>query len=215
MTSRRRGVYRGIYSVLLNDPGFRKLSPQARHTFLTMRLADYVGIACIWRFDPTLIAAQTGYPQDELEIIFKELADARWIAVDGEWMWLVNALKYDPTASLHNDRHKAGVIRAIAGVPRIPLLRKFCRYYHLPYPFDRHPKANRMPSEGLSPPNPIPIPNTDTDSSSEPVSPGDKSDSDEPQSPAAPTPTERDLAEHRARQERARALLKGAGLTPP
>ena len=182
-----RGVYRGIFSVLQRDRDFRKLSPAARHTLLSMRMADYVGIACFWRYDVSLIAADTGYDAVYLEQVFIELEAGKWIRRDGEYMWIRNGLRYDPTVkvtgsrqprgslaaasrqprgslAVASDKHRVGVLRAIAGIPRIPMLATFCRYYHLPYPFDTHPNGHRRVIDTVFPPRPNP--NTETESES-------------------------------------------------
>jgi hypothetical protein len=130
----RRGVYRSVYSVLVDDPDFRRLSSAARHGLLTMRASKEIGIACLWLLEPVTLAKRTGYTLDETEAILAELStspspDGPWIYRDGDLTWLRNGLRYDPTTNLTNKAHLSGVLRAISSLPHSSLIGKFCRYY--------------------------------------------------------------------------------------
>lgn len=168
-----RGVYRGAYSVLIDDPDFRALSSRARHTFLTMRWSKECGIACLWLLDRPMLAKRTGYPVDDLVDILHELATSPssrrpWIYLDDDLCWLRNGLRYDPTTNLANPKHREGVMRTVRALPRSPLVRKFCAYYGLPYPFDTHRKAPRRPPDTPSiipSPSPSPSPKHESESS--------------------------------------------------
>jgi len=167
-----RGVYRSIFSALADDPDFRRLTPQARHTLLTLRISREAGAACIWLLEPATLARRTGYTIDDVLTSLTELstspsAEKPWLFLEGELVWLRNGLRHDPTSRLTSPKHRQGIMNVVASLPRSPLVAKFCRYYKIPYPFGRLPKAKSKASDTVSPPIPSPIPNTDSESDSD------------------------------------------------
>src|SRR3990172_316392 len=140
----QRGIYRGVYSSLPDDPDFQHLSPQARHTLLTLRIMDEIGPGCIWRYYLGPIAKRTGYPErlvikylDELQTARQQPGDAYgWILRDAVVMWIVNGLRFDPNRRLADKKHTLSVLNALNGLPKSDIIVKFCDYYKLPRPFD-------------------------------------------------------------------------------
>ena len=146
-----RGTYRAVYSILVDHPEFRALSSRARHTLLTMRLSDYVGIACLWRYDVARIARQTGYTPHQTEAALTELDAAGWTQRDGELMWITHGLRHDPSVTASSMHHHVAIQRVVDGLPRCALLRRFCKLYGFAYPMAR-PIA--YPPKGDLPPIP-------------------------------------------------------------
>jgi hypothetical protein len=142
-----RGVYRGIYSALPDDPDFQRLSPDARLTLLVARVCHQAGPAAIFRYYPELLRLQTGLSAKRLEAAFVELEVGNWIYRDGSVMWIRNGLRHDPTTTLANKLHKISIIRWLDGLPKERIVLKFCDYYKLPYPFEAHVNGLPSPSE--------------------------------------------------------------------
>jgi len=90
-----RGVHRGVYGALFDDPDYQTLSFQARLVLLTVRLCAQAGPASIFRYYVELLARQTGLPQKQVETALAELAatpspDSPWIVYDKAIVWVRN-----------------------------------------------------------------------------------------------------------------------------
>jgi hypothetical protein len=141
-----RGTYRGIFSALVDDPDFQRLSARARHVFLTLRVCPQLGPAGIFRHYPAVLAEQAGYDLDEIEKALSELAAGRWIIREGPILWLRNALRHDPSIRLSDAKHRKTVYRWISGLPKLGIVLTFCDYYEMARPFEGPEKALPRPS---------------------------------------------------------------------
>lgn len=171
----RRGVYRGVYSSLLDDPDYQRLSPDARLVLLTLRLSVQAGAAAIFRAYGAVIAEQTGLDVHDVEKALEELAasptaDRPWIYREGGIVWVRNALRYDPNIRLADVKHVKSIERAVAALPRLGIVARFCEYYKIASPFEGSGKALSGPSVDLSPPSTESetevLPETETESES-------------------------------------------------
>lgn len=134
-----RGVYRGIYSALVDDPEYQLLSAKARLVFLTVRICVQAGPACIFRYYPALLAAQAGLSVRDVEAALVELerSPSDWLRREGPVIWVRNALRHDPNMHLTNDRHRVAVENWLRGLPRLQIVLTFCEYYQIAKPFER------------------------------------------------------------------------------
>jgi len=131
-----RGLHRGIYASLLDDPDFQALSSNARLVLMTARLCAQNTIASIFRYYADTLAAQTGLTRRDLDRALAELRTARWVVYDAAVLWIRNGLRFDPNVRLDKDeKHRKGVERAVAALPRSRVVIEFCSYYGLPCPF--------------------------------------------------------------------------------
>lgn len=156
------GVHRGVYGSLFDDPDYQELRPDARLTFLTVRLCAQAGPAAIFRYYPEVLARQTGLALKVVAVALAELArlpvpDSPWIVYDKAIIWVRNGLKYDPTIRPSNPKHAEAVKRAVAGLPHREIVLKFCEYYKLAKPFDR--LLDRLPN--ASPELALRVPSTE------------------------------------------------------
>src|SRR5262249_53256406 len=136
-----RGLYRGIYSALLDDPDFQTLTAAARHVLLTLRLCSQNSAASIFRYYPEIVMAQTGYSRAVLETTLQELErspseESPWIVREGPVVWIRNGLRYDPSLRLADEKHRKAVEKAVAGLPKLEIVVKFCDYYEIARPFE-------------------------------------------------------------------------------
>jgi hypothetical protein len=135
----RRGVYRGVYSCLVDDPDFQRLSPDARLVLLVMRLSSQIGAAGIFRAYTQVVAEQTGLELAQVEAALHELetsptTDRPWIVREAGLVWIRNALRYDPNIRLGDPKHATAVNRVLAGLPRLSIVARFRRYYQIARP---------------------------------------------------------------------------------
>ena len=160
-----RGVHRGVYSSLLDDRDFQLLTPRARHTFLTIRQCRECGPAGIFIFYPAITAQQTGYTVRQVEVAIQELESPPnqppWVMREAPVIWIRNALLHDPTMHMANPKHRRAVERWIAGLPRLNIVLRFCDYYEIRKPFDRHSIAEPLQSSPNTEDPGTQVPNTD------------------------------------------------------
>jgi uncharacterized phage protein (TIGR02220 family) len=131
-----RGVYRGLYSVLFDDPDYQQLSAHARLVLLTVRLCRDAGPAAIFEFSTDRLMRQTCLTRREVTTALTELHQADWIDLDASLIWVRNGLRYDPVIRTSNPLHVRAVTHWLAGLPKRPIVLRFCDHYHLPYPFE-------------------------------------------------------------------------------
>jgi hypothetical protein len=145
-----RGLYRGVYSSLPDDPDFQRLTPHARLVFLVARVCSQAGPAAIFRYYPELLMVQTGLRGAVLETSLQELERENWIYREGPILWIRNGLRHDPTMRLSDRKHRKAVERAVECLPRLSIVLRFCDYYGIARPFE-------APSR-VGSPSPIPSP---------------------------------------------------------
>lgn len=137
-----RGVYRGTYSALLDDPDWQWLTAKARLVFLTARLCKQCGPASIFRYYPEMLSVQSGLTVKDIEAALRELEENDWIRREGVILWLRNGLRHDPNMRLTNKDHRKSVERAISELPRLPIVLSFCEYYDIEQPANWPSGAN-------------------------------------------------------------------------
>jgi len=134
----RRGYWKCIHGSLLDDPEFQRLSPEARHTLLTLRLCSQNNRACIFRCYDEVVMKQTGYKLNVYNEAVAELIHKEWIRCGQGIKWIVNGLRYDPAFDPTNEKHVTGIENDLMGLPKDPLIVEFCRYYKIPIPSGYH-----------------------------------------------------------------------------
>lgn len=169
----RRGTYRGIYSSLPDDPEFQALSPHARLVFYSLRCCAQAGPACIFRYYLDVVSAQSGLSGKETRRALSELQAAGWIAIEEPVLWIRNGLRYDPSVSLADPKHRKAIVRALEALPHLEIVLTFCDYYDFVRPFTR-PLVRPLVRGGLepgrlkSPEEEYRVPSTETETETEP-----------------------------------------------
>jgi uncharacterized phage protein (TIGR02220 family) len=167
----KKGSYRATYSVLLDDPDFRKLPADARHIFHVLKLSRLNNIANIFicgKGELMTVAEQTGISIERVEEGIKELARGLWIYYQPPILWIRNGLKFDPLFVDTNENHKKSVSKALGSLPKSDLIIKFCQYYSLSFPEGYSEEAITRISEGYPDNLGKPLPITDSDSDYDP-----------------------------------------------
>jgi hypothetical protein len=152
------GTYRGVFSKLFDDLDYQQLTPYARLTLVTLRLCAQNSAASIFRYYPEVLRSQTGLTNEILDATLAELerspsSEAPWIFREGPVVWVRNGLRHDPNIRLADKKHMKSVERAVASLPRLQIVARFCDYYRIERPFDGPPKALGRPLEDPSPPS--------------------------------------------------------------
>lgn len=129
MSISERGEYRAIYTVLLDSPEYLRLKPGGRLMLLTVKLRlGPSGIGVI----PALLASlseATGMTAVQTADAMSELEGGNWIRTEGNIVWIVNGLRYEPSISSKNINHRASVISYLNSLPRLKIIDDFRRYY--------------------------------------------------------------------------------------
>ncbi len=142
-----RGTYRGIFSALVDDPDFQRLSARARHVFLTLRVCPQVGPAGIFRYYPAILTEQTGLDLEEIDKALTELSAGQWILREGPILWLRNALRHDPYIRPSDPKHRKTIERWVSGLPKLDIVLSFCDYYGITRPFEDPAKTHGRPRQ--------------------------------------------------------------------
>jgi len=129
-----RGSYRSIYTVLLDDPDYQSLSPEARHLLLALRIGG--NQPGIFRVYWSVYSERTGYGEKIIEKAKEELIEKGYIETDNVLVWIRNALKNDPGFSFKDEKKVKGIKNILLGLPKTTLIDKFCKYNNIENPFE-------------------------------------------------------------------------------
>jgi len=73
-----RGLFRGVYCSLFDDPEYQALHAEARLVLLTARQCREAAAGAIFRYYPGVLAQQTGLTRRRLETRLNDLERAGW-----------------------------------------------------------------------------------------------------------------------------------------
>lgn len=140
-----RGEYRPIYTVLIDDPDFQKLSRDAKLLFFVLKLSlGPSGIGVV--YDPVL-ASRTGIPSEGVREGMKELSAGDWVRRQATVVWIRNGLAFEPNLSLENSNHRKSIEKHLRGLPKLEIVNSYADYYDIDRPFDG--VGAGIPSEGV------------------------------------------------------------------
>jgi hypothetical protein len=144
-----RGEYRSIPLALIDGPDFQRLPERARWVFVALKLnLGPVGIG-VW-YPAELVArlsAQSGASAAGVQDALMTLEREGWIQREGNVLWIVKQLEFDPHVKLANPKHRKMVQTVVGGLPRLAIVGRFIRYYELWFRADGEPHGS--PSEPL------------------------------------------------------------------
>ena len=135
-----RGAYRPIYRVIVDTPEFQDLSPEAKLLWYTLKMK--LGAAGIGVVYDDEIRDCTGL--EEIDGPRKELLEGDWLITQRRVHWLRNGLRYEPSMSMKNEKHRTNIESVLSGLPRLQIVLDFAEYYGVSAPY------KSAPSEGLS-----------------------------------------------------------------
>lgn len=126
-----RGPYRSVYCAIQDDPDFQSLSPNSRYVWWALKFSPQGNVAGIFMLFMEALERNTGLNRKRLAEALDELESSRWIARDGPLVWIRNGLRFEPGYSMDQPEKRKGVLNMLRGLPRLPILRRFCTYYGL------------------------------------------------------------------------------------
>lgn len=123
--------YRAVYGSLVDSLEFKQLSPDARATFLILRVSPECGPAGIFLFYLEPLMDRTGLPRERVQNSLDELEQAGWIHREQNLLWIRNALRFTPNFNVTNENHRISILKQVRTLPKLAIVRKFCAYYKL------------------------------------------------------------------------------------
>lgn len=145
-----RGPYRAIPVVLLDGKDFHRLPERARWVFVALKMN--LGPAGIEVHYPDALAhqlaAQTGASPGAVMDAIDLLESEKWIQREGNVVWIIEQLHFDPHMTVTDPKHRKSVQRHIASLPRLPIVDDFVATYA--DWFDGEPEGQPRASEGPS-----------------------------------------------------------------
>lgn len=129
MSVHPRGEYRPFFEAWFDGKDYRELTPEAKLTLLTLK--GTLG-ACGIGADPGLelsIEKRTGHQAAETKAALAELVDRLWIKRQGDVIWLVRGLEFEPHLVASNSKHRKFIARTIAALPRLAIVDEFKARY--------------------------------------------------------------------------------------
>jgi hypothetical protein len=129
-----RGPYRSTYLALVTDPGFQRLTSDARLTLWTLKHTDLGNVAGIFPLYREALEIQTALNKKRLQLALDELEEGRWIQIADGLVWGRNFLRFDPTYTLADPNKKKGIENLLRGLPKVGLVRRFAEYYEVECP---------------------------------------------------------------------------------
>jgi len=124
-----RGEYRAIRRVLLDGPDFQRLNHIARWVFVALKLN--LGPSGIDVFYPAALtqqlAAQTGVPWQGIDAALDELEAFGWVKREANVIWIVGQLDNDPHVKASDPKHRKAIVRHVAGLPRLEIVREYVK----------------------------------------------------------------------------------------
>lgn len=140
-----RGDYRAVYSVLHDSDEFKRLSKDGK--LLWYGVKHSCGLAGIDVVFDEPLAERSGLTMAEIEPARQELIREGWIQVEGRVHWLINGLRFEPNVTLSNPKHRQGILRHLAGLPKLQIANRMASHYGLPIPFPSLPNGSTNPSD--------------------------------------------------------------------
>lgn len=166
-----RKVYRSICVGTPDTPQYRKLSAEARSVLLHLRISNVAqwGIIVSYPGEATArIANQSGYPAATVDAAFTELEETGWIQRNDNVLWVKDHLSEDPHLSPLNPKHRLALLRHLAGLPKLSIVKDFAEHYELWVPIEEAmPMGMSWVWNGTGNPMPFQDSDSEKDSNSE------------------------------------------------
>lgn len=150
-----RGEYRPMFCRILNGPDFRRLGGVARACIWPLKLRlPVTGIGVIPALVGTL-SEDTGFPEESIRSALEELeaeeAGGAWVRRQGNVVWLVRGLEFEPTINPNDPRHMTHLRRIVDGLPSLEIVESYKAHYSNWFTPPRQTPGEPQPSETLDP----------------------------------------------------------------
>lgn len=141
-------AYQSIYSSLPEDDEFITLSPLAKALWYTLKVKlPATGLGAI---NPRVVATLVNCSLEQLAAAESELAP-KWVRRDGNLWWIIAGLRFQPSLSCNDRKHRAMVRKQIEKMPSSPLVDEFRALYEEWFSdsaCEGHARPIEAPSEG-------------------------------------------------------------------
>lgn len=148
-----RGEWRPIYAAMFDGVDYRALTPPAKLVLLTVKgTLPAWGIAVVPALSHVL-SERTGLPVADVGAALAELGSTGWIEREGDVLWLVRGLQFEPTMRPSHVNHRRAVSKAVEQLPRLSIVSRFLAQYPEWVEVSQAPaKPCASPAKGLTKP---------------------------------------------------------------
>lgn len=132
-----KGTYRSIYSAIWDDPEFRGFDADMQLLFVVLRTCkdcSFYGIYVLYL--ENLHGRICSLTPERIDAAFDRLVEAGWVRYELPILWIVKALKNEPSFSPDNPLHVRGAQNYLGTLAKLNIVREFATYYNIPYPSD-------------------------------------------------------------------------------
>jgi hypothetical protein len=81
----------------------------------------------------------------QVKAALEELEAGGWLIYDEAVLWVRNGLRFDPSMTLANEKHRKAISSGLDRLPKSPVVLKFCDYYKIAYPSGWVPIPTTVP----------------------------------------------------------------------
>lgn len=127
--------YRSVYCRLLDDPDFQALTPEAQRLWFFMRLSSECGPTGLFRWYPPVTWARMRTTPEAMKAPLQELLHGRWIELEGGYVLIRNAMRFEPTfRPAQNSKHLTAIHRHLSPLGHLTIARQLLDDLGLGYP---------------------------------------------------------------------------------
>jgi hypothetical protein len=146
--------YRSVYCRLLDDPDFQALSPDAQRLWFFLRFCQECGPTGLFRFYPPIHCLRMGIDEKTLQRPLDELCITDWIRLEGGYILVRNAMRFEPTFRPRTDpKHLKAVHRHVGPLRKLAIAHDLLMAEGLPEPIEWSNEGPPRPKEGPKKPH--------------------------------------------------------------
>lgn len=127
---KERGDFACLYRAYVDAPEFDALNLEEASVLTHgLILSPENNRPGFFQVFPEAVAHRAKVDVARVEPVLARLEADRWILREGRWLWIRNAIRYDPFYHPANPNQVLGLVRFLGTLPRCALLASLIRYY--------------------------------------------------------------------------------------
>ena len=139
-------AYRQIHDKLWRDPWFMDLEPDEKLLFVYLFSNDEMNVPGIYELSTKIAGFETGIDRKRVEEILGKFETDGKIMRDGDWLWVINAQKYNNNDSPNTKKH---IDKRLEDIPEGLLKENYLLMYYTEAPGKPLASPLEAPTDGL------------------------------------------------------------------